>query len=50
MEYNLGDKIIYQEEEYYVYWIYDSQYIEISKDNRNNCELVHISEIQKRNG
>jgi hypothetical protein len=40
MIFNIGDKVLYQSEEYYVYWIYNSEYIELS-----NCELAHFSEL-----
>jgi hypothetical protein len=48
MEYNIGDKVIYNNEEYLVHWIYDTEYLEISKDRVSNCKLVHKSEIEKK--
>jgi hypothetical protein len=46
MEFNLRDKVIYQDKEYNILWIYDSEYIEIGQ-GYSNIELVHKSEIQK---
>ncbi|BCB03687.1 hypothetical protein KH172YL63_18200 [Bacillus sp. KH172YL63] len=45
MEYHLGDKVLYDEEEYVVFWIYESGFIEITSDILNNCKLVHYSEV-----
>ncbi len=46
MEYNLRDKVLYQDKEYSILWIYDSEYIEIAQ-GFSNIELVHKSEIKK---
>lgn len=46
MIFNIGDTVLYQDEEYTVHWIYDSEYIEIAK-GYSNIELVHKSEIHK---
>jgi hypothetical protein len=46
MEYNLRDKVLYQDKEYNILWIYDSEYIEIAQ-GYSNIELVHKSEIKK---
>ncbi|MGF3103669.1 hypothetical protein [Rossellomorea sp. DUT-2] len=47
MKFNLGDKVIYENEEYTVYWIYDSEYIEIAQ-GYSNIKLVHFSEIEQK--
>jgi hypothetical protein len=46
MEYNLRDKVLYQDKEYNILWIYDSEYIEIAQ-GYSNIELVHKTEIKK---
>ncbi|NQD68013.1 hypothetical protein HP456_19085 [Bacillus haikouensis] len=43
-EYNLGDKVLYKDEEYKIFWIYGNGYIEISKDVYRT-ELVHINDV-----
>jgi hypothetical protein len=48
MRFNIGDKVMYNNEEYFVHWIYDTEYLEISKDKIRNCLLVHKSEIVKK--
>jgi hypothetical protein len=45
MKVNIGDIAVYNNEEYLVHWVYDTGYLEISKDQLNNCLLVHKSEI-----
>jgi signal peptidase I len=45
MIFNIGDKVLYKDEEYYVFWIYNSEYLELSKDNRFHCELAHVTEL-----
>jgi hypothetical protein len=46
MEYNLRDKVLYQDKEYNILWIYDSEYVEIAQ-GYSNIELVHKTEIKK---
>jgi hypothetical protein len=46
MKFNIGDKVLFQDKEYKVLWIYDSEYIEIAQ-GYSNIELVHKSEIKK---
>jgi hypothetical protein len=43
-KYNLGDKVIYKDEEYKIFWIYGNGYIEITKDIYTT-ELVHIDDV-----
>ncbi|MGM0853093.1 MAG: hypothetical protein ACQEWI_10840 [Bacillota bacterium] len=43
---NIGDKVLYEDEEYTVFWFYDSEYIEIAQ-GYSNIKLVHVSEIGK---
>ncbi|SCB87672.1 hypothetical protein GA0061094_1101 [[Bacillus] enclensis] len=48
MMFFIGDNVIYNHEEYFVHFIYDSEYLEISKEKNkmSNCILVHKSEIE----
>jgi hypothetical protein len=45
MQFHSGDKVVYNNEEYVVQWVYDTGYLEISKDRISNCILVHMTEI-----
>jgi hypothetical protein len=45
MKVNIGDIVVYNNEEYFVHWVYDTDYLEISKEKISNCLLVHKSEI-----
>jgi hypothetical protein len=46
MEFNLGEKVLFQDKEYKVLCIYDSEYVEIAQ-GYSNIELVHKTEIKK---
>ena len=39
-----GDKVLYEEEEYSVFWVYDSGFLEITQDDIN-YKLVKYSEV-----
>jgi hypothetical protein len=42
-----GEKVIYNGEEYEIFFLYDSGYCEIKRLYRKNILLVHHTEIQK---
>ena len=45
MKYNLGDIVEYQDELYTIFWIYDSEYVELSSNSRK-CVLAKADEIK----
>ncbi|WP_201714738.1 hypothetical protein [Rossellomorea arthrocnemi] len=45
MKYNLGDIVEYEDELYTIFWIYDSEYVELSSDEKK-CVLAKAEEIR----
>ncbi|CAN7262844.1 hypothetical protein [Rossellomorea sp. LjRoot5] len=45
MKYNLGDIVEYEDKLYTVFWIYDSEYVELSSDEKK-CVLAKAEELQ----
>jgi hypothetical protein len=45
MKYNLGDIVEYEDELYTIFWIYDSEYVELDSDEKK-CVLAKVEEIR----
>jgi hypothetical protein len=45
MKYNLGDIVEFEDELYTIFWIYDSEYMELSSDEKK-CVLAKTEDIR----
>ncbi|MEI2666529.1 hypothetical protein [Rossellomorea sp. LJF3] len=45
MKYNLGDIVEYEDELYTIFWIYDSEYVELNSDEKK-CVLAKAEELR----
>ncbi|MCA1057489.1 hypothetical protein LCL96_00985 [Rossellomorea aquimaris] len=44
MKYNLGDIVEYEDELFTIFWIYDSEYVELSSEDKK-CVLAKVEDI-----
>ncbi|UTE76843.1 MULTISPECIES: hypothetical protein [unclassified Rossellomorea] len=45
MKYNLGDTVEYEDELYTIFWIYDSEYVELGSEDKK-CVLAKAEDIR----
>ncbi|WP_179884779.1 hypothetical protein [Bacillus sp. AFS015802] len=45
MKYNLGDIVEYEDELYTIFWIYDSEYVELNSDEKK-CVLAKAEDLR----
>lgn len=45
MKYNLGDIVEFEDELFTIFWIYDSEYVELSSEDKK-CVLAKAEEIR----